>query len=187
MMRKKVWLALVLVMMLPVMLFMASCSTKKMVQTEPVPTNEPEVQKAQDKPAEVAEQDGRLKEDKLREESAAREAAKTAFVKENIHFAFDSSVLSDQAKQILNNKAEYLRTNPDMTITVEGHCDERGTDTYNIALGERRAESVKIFLANLGIDTNRLHTISYGKERPIATGHDEVAWAKNRRAQFVIN
>jgi peptidoglycan-associated lipoprotein len=190
-MRKKVWLALALVMIFPVMLFTASC-TKTMVQTQPVSTTEPKVQKAPDRSAEEAEQAAHLKEDRLREEAAAREAdareaAKMAFVNENIYFAFDSSVLSDQAQQILNSKADYLRTNPDITITVEGHCDDRGTNAYNMVLGERRAKSVKIFLANLGIGTNRLKTVSYGEERPIATRHDEASWAKNRRAQFVIN
>jgi peptidoglycan-associated lipoprotein len=72
-------------------------------------------------------------------------------------------------------------------VTVEGHCDERGTDGYNKALGERRAEAVKEFLVTLGISSNRLNTISYGEERPIAMGQNEASWAKNRRAQFVIN
>ena len=71
--------------------------------------------------------------------------------------------------------------------TVEGHCDNRGTEAYNIALGERRAESVKNFLVDLGISANRLKTISYGEERPIAMGQDEASWAKNRRAQFMVN
>jgi peptidoglycan-associated lipoprotein len=185
-MRKKVWLALALVMIFPVILFTASC-TKTMVQTQPVSTTEPKVQKAPDRSAEEAEQAAHLQEDRLREEAAAREAAKTAFVNENVYFAFDSSVLSDQAQQILNSKADYLRTNPDTTITVEGHCDDRGTNAFNMVLGERRAKSVKIFLAGLGIGTNRLNTVSYGEERPIATRHDEASWAKNRRAQFVIN
>jgi peptidoglycan-associated lipoprotein len=185
-MRKKVWLAIALVMIFSVMLFTTSC-TKTMVQTQPVSTTDSEVQKAPDRSAEEAEQAERLKEDRLRAEAAAREAAETAFVNENIYFAFDSSVLSDQAQQILNSKADYLRTNLDITITVEGHCDDRGTDAYNIALGEQRAESIKIILAGLGIGTNRLNTVSYGEERPIATRHDDASWAKNRRAQFVIN
>lgn len=188
---KKVWLAIVLVMIIPVMLSTSSCA-KTTAQTQPVSKTESEVQKAPDRSAEEAEQARWLKEDRLRAEAAvrdaeAREAAKMAFINENIYFAFDSSVLSDQAQQILNSKADYLRTNPDITITVEGHCDDRGTDAYNIALGERRAESVKIFLAWQGIGTNRLNTVSYGEERPIATRHDEASWAKNRRAQFVIN
>ncbi|MFO7554941.1 MAG: peptidoglycan-associated lipoprotein Pal [Desulfobacterales bacterium] len=179
-MRKHVWLAVALVMILPAMLFTVSCS-KKVMQTEPVSTTRPEVQKASD------DQAGRLQEDRLRAEAAAREAARTAFVNENIHFAFDSFVLSDQAQRILNSKADYLHTNSGVTVTVEGHCDDRGTETYNIALGERRAESVKKFLVDLGVSANQLNTVSYGEERPIAMGQDEVSWAKNRRAQLVIN
>lgn len=187
-MRKNVWLAIGLAVILPAMLglFTASC-TKKMVKTEPVSMTEPEVQKAPDKSAGEAEQTGQLKDDRLWAETAAREAAERAFVEENIHFAFDSSALSDEAQQILKSKADYLRSNPDITITVEGHCDDRGTDAYNIALGERRAESVKIFLVDIGIGSNRLNTVSYGEERPIAMGHNEASWARNRRAQFVIN
>jgi peptidoglycan-associated lipoprotein len=190
-MGKKVWLAIALAMIFPVMLLTTSCA-KTTVQTQPVSKTEPDVQKAPDRSAEEAEQAKQLKEKRLRaeaadREAAAREAAKMAFVNENIYFAFDSSVLSDQAKQILNSKADYLRTNPDITITVEGHCDDRGTSAYNMALGERRAETVKIFLAWLGIGTKRLNTVSYGEERPIATRHDAASWAQNRRAQFVIN
>jgi peptidoglycan-associated lipoprotein len=186
-MRNKGWLAIALVTMLTVMIFTASCASKKVVRSEPVSKTEPEVQKAPDRPAEEANPDKRLEEERLRAEAAAREAALNAFVGENIHFAFDSSLLSDLARQILVGKAEYLRTNPDITVTVEGHCDERGTSEYNIALGDRRAESVKRYLADLGIGTKRLNTVSYGEERPIATGHDEDSWAKNRRAQIVIN
>jgi peptidoglycan-associated lipoprotein len=185
-MKKNVWLTIVLVMILPAMIFTASC-TKKVVQTEPAPTTQPEVSEASDRTVETAEQDRQLQEDPLRAETKAREAAKTAFVNETIHFAFDSSLLSDQAQRILNGKAEYLRTNSGVTVTVEGHCDERGTDVYNIALGERRAESVKNFLVDLGISAGRLNTISYGEERPIALGQNEASWAKNRRAQFVVN
>ena len=185
-MRRNVCLVISLVMILPVLLLAAAC-TKKMVQTEPVSTNEPEVQKAPDKSADAAEQAGRLREDRPEAEATGREAAGKAFVNENIHFAFDSSVLSDQDQQMLYSKADYLRAKPDITVTIEGHCDDRGTDDYNIALGERRAESVKIFLVNLGIAASRLKTVSYGEKRPIAMGRNEVSWAKNRRAQFVIN
>jgi peptidoglycan-associated lipoprotein len=170
-MRNNVWLAIALAMILPGMLFTASCA-KKVVQTDLVSTSEPEVQKAPDRSA---------------EEAPARETAKPKFVNENIYFAFDSSALSEQAREILNSTADYLRTNPNITMTVEGHCDDRGTDAYNIALGKRRAESVKNFLVDLGIGTNRLNTVSYGEERPIAMGHNEASWAKNRVAQFVIN
>lgn len=182
-MKKNVGLTIVLVMILSAGFFTASCS-KNMVQTEPVSATQPEVQKAPDKSVEEA---GQPMEDRLQAETAARDTAKTIFVSEHVHFAFDSSVLSDQAQQILNIKADYLRAHSDMTVTVEGHCDDRGTDAYNIALGERRAESVKNFLVDLGIGTNRLNTVSYGEERPLAMGQNEASWAKNRRAQLVIN
>ena len=185
-MKKNVWLAIVLVMILPAMFFTVSC-TKKVVQNEPEPMTQSEVSKAPDKSAMEAEQAKRLQEDRLRAEAAAREAAEKAFVNEIIHFSFDSALLSDQAQQILNSKADYLRVNSDVTVTVEGHCDARGTEAYNIALGEKRAESVKNFLVDLGISANRLNTVSYGEERPIAMGQDEASWAKNRRAQFAVN
>jgi peptidoglycan-associated lipoprotein len=190
-MRNKGWFAMALVVILAGMFFSVSC-TKKAVKTQQESMTGPEVQKAPDKTAEEAKPDGRLAEDRLRTEAAAREAAAReaalkAFVGQNIHFAFDSFLLTDQARQILIGKAEYLRTNPDIHFTVEGHCDDRGTSDYNIALGDRRAESVRKFLVNLGIDGNRLDTVSYGEERPIAMGHDEASWAENRRAQFVIN
>ena len=184
-MGNNLWLAFALVMILPAMLFTASCA-KQVVQTESAPMTQSEVPEAWDRSAEEAEQARQLQEDRLRAEAAALEAAAAAFVNENIHFAFDSSVLSDQAQEILERKAKYLRANLDVRVTVEGHCDERGKDTYNLALGERRAESVKNFLMNMGISANRLNTISYGEELPIAMGKNEASWAKNRRAQFVI-
>lgn len=185
-MRKNVWLSISVMVILPAMFFIASCS-KKVVQTDLAPTTQPAVTKASDGSSEEADQARQLQEDRLRAEAAAREAAEGAFVNENIHFGFDSALLSDQAQQILKGKADYLRTNSGARVTVEGHCDERGTDAYNITLGERRAESVKNFLVDLGINANRLNTVSYGEERPIAVGQNEASWAKNRRAQFVIN
>ena len=185
-MRNNLWLAFALVMILPAMFLTASCA-KQVVQTEPAPMTQSEVPEAWDRSAEEAEQARQLQEDRLRAEAADREAAAAAFVNENIHFAFDSSVLSDQAQWSLTRKAEYLRTNLGVRVFVEGHCDERGTDAYNKALGERRAEAVKNFLINLGISADRLSTISYGEALPIAMGQNEASWAKNRRAQFVIN
>jgi peptidoglycan-associated lipoprotein len=185
-MRKNVWLTITLVLILSAMFFTVSCA-KKVVQTEPVSTTQPEVSKASDRSAEKAEQAEQPQEDRLHAEEAAHEAAGDVFVNENVHFAFDSSLLSDRAQQVLNSKADYLRVNSSVTVTVEGHCDDRGTDAYNIALGERRADSVKSFLVDLGISADRLNTVSYGEERPIDRGQNEAAWAKNRRAQFVIN
>jgi peptidoglycan-associated lipoprotein len=186
-MKKKVWLAIIFVTILSAMLFTAACSKKQVVQTEPAPTIQREAPKASDRSAEEAGQARQLQEDRLRAQAAAREAAGMAFINEKIHFAFDSFVLSEEAQQILKSKAEYLLKNPDVRVTVEGHCDERGTNAYNLALGDRRAGSVKHFLVYLGISANRLNTISYGEERPIAMGQNEASWAKNRRAQFVLN
>ena len=185
-MRNNIWLAIALVMISPAMLFTASCG-KKVLQSEAVPMTQSKVPEVSERSAEEAEQARRLREDRLWAEAASREAAAEEFVKKNIQFSFDSSVLSDEAQQILMSKAEYLRTNLGVTVTVEGHCDERGTYAYNKALGDRRAVSVKNFLINRGISPVRLNTISYGEQRPIALGKNEESWAKNRRAQFVIN
>lgn len=103
-----------------------------------------------------------------------------------IYFAFNSSSLDEVAKSTLKSNAEYLSGNANLKIQVEGHCDERGGVQYNLALSERRAKSVLDFLKGLGVASNRITTIGYGKERPIDMGHDEAAWAKNRRANFVI-
>jgi len=102
-----------------------------------------------------------------------------------IYFEFDSFSLSSAAKEALGMAAQWLKANPKQKIQVEGHCDERGTTEYNLALGERRANSVKEFLSKKGVGASQLSTISYGSERPVALGHDEAAWAKNRRCEFV--
>ena len=94
--------------------------------------------------------------------------------------------MTPQAQEILTNKAKWLRDNPAATVTIEGHCDNRGTNEYNLALGEGRAQSAKTFLMDLGVDVSKLRTISYGEERPLDPQQTESAWAKNRRAHFVI-
>jgi peptidoglycan-associated lipoprotein len=105
---------------------------------------------------------------------------------ENIHFDYDKSFIRNDAKPALQAVAEYLKKNPGEKLQIEGHCDERGTSEYNIALGQRRADSAMKYLVNLGVDGSRLSTISYGEENPADPGHDEAAWAKNRRAVFVL-
>ena len=105
---------------------------------------------------------------------------------EDVHFAFNSVQLNDQAKTILMANAEWLKAHPDAEVTIEGHCDERGTIAYNLALGERRAHIVKQYLVALGIDTSRLSAISYGEELPLQLGQNEQAWAQNRRAHFTM-
>jgi peptidoglycan-associated lipoprotein len=103
-----------------------------------------------------------------------------------VYFDFDKYNIRSDQKANLDKNAEILRKNPDLVIKIEGHCDERGTVEYNLALGDKRANSVKDYLVNLGIPANRIEVISYGKERPVDPGHNEAAWAKNRRAEFRI-
>jgi peptidoglycan-associated lipoprotein len=105
---------------------------------------------------------------------------------EKIYFDFDSFALSNEARKTLTSDADYLRKRPVAKLRIEGNCDERGSAEYNIALGEKRAKTAEKYLVTLGIPADRLTTISYGKEKPADPGHDESAWAKNRRDDFTI-
>jgi peptidoglycan-associated lipoprotein len=110
-----------------------------------------------------------------------------AGISDTVLFGFDQYDLSSEARATLDRQAAWLRQNPQRGITIEGHCDERGTREYNLALGERRANSVKNYLVTLGIPANRIRTLSYGKERPVATGASEASWAQNRRGVTLVN
>jgi peptidoglycan-associated lipoprotein len=112
--------------------------------------------------------------------------AKT-FENDDVYFAFNGYVLSEEGRNTLERKVEFLKRYAKVKVIIEGHCDERGSVEYNLALGERRATSAYQYLLNSGIAAPRLSMISYGKERPLAPGHDEASWAKNRRAHFVLN
>ena len=115
------------------------------------------------------------------------EKAAPAIALETVYFDFDKSDLRQDARDILSKNAEaLLKSVPDAKVKIEGHCDERGSDEYNLALGDRRAKSVAKYLSTLGVQADRISTISFGKEKPAVQGHDEAAWAKNRRAEFVI-
>ena len=105
---------------------------------------------------------------------------------DDIYFTYDSHQLSDRAEEVLSLNSEWLRANPAIRIEVEGHCDERGTVEYNLALGARRATSVRDFVVSLGIPADRVTTISYGKELPVCSDDSEGCWSENRRAHFVI-
>jgi peptidoglycan-associated lipoprotein len=121
--------------------------------------------------------------------AATTDLAKTwkNVVGDRIFFDLDKSNISPEAKAILERQAAFAKTNAQLTFTVEGHCDERGTREYNLALGERRATADKNAIVALGVQASRLQTISYGKERPAVVGSNEAAWAQNRRAVTVIN
>ncbi|MEJ2729411.1 MAG: peptidoglycan-associated lipoprotein Pal [Deltaproteobacteria bacterium] len=172
--------------------FLAPSCGKKEIKTEPV-MSEDEARRRADEEARKREQERQaaireeqLREGQLREQGKRLQSAREMFENEDIFFEFDSASLSVEAQEILRAKAAWLRENPRARVIIEGHCDERGTNEYNLALGDRRAFSAKSFLVDLGIDDSRLTTISYGEEKPIASGSTEDAYAKNRRVHFVI-
>jgi peptidoglycan-associated lipoprotein len=171
-MKRKYWVILAMLFIVPGLMLTASCA-KKAVKPEAAVSKAAEVAKTP-APAPAAPAG----------DSAAL-AAREKFMKQDVNFAFDSAVLDATAQAILKDKAAYLKSNSAAT-TIEGHCDERGTVAYNVALGERRAEAAKAFLVNLGVPAAKMTTISYGKEKPLDPGHNEQAWAKNRRAHFVL-
>ncbi len=103
-----------------------------------------------------------------------------------VYFDYDSFKLRGDARAALKTNVEYLKKNPNVAIQIEGHCDERGSNEYNLALGEKRANAAKSFVLKNGIKDNRVSIISYGEERPADSGHDDTAWAKNRRSVFTI-
>lgn len=146
---------------------------------------------------EAADREAALKEQAAKDEAARKAAARAAWAKknaealvdlnlQNIYFDYDKSAIRPDAREILKANAEIFTKNSSAKIVVEGHCDERGTAEYNMALGERRAQEAKQYLINLGIDASRIETISYGKERPLDNRSTEEAWAQNRRAQFLL-
>lgn len=132
-------------------------------------------------------------EPKVDEAALAAEAelrAKTEAVEElksvTIHFAFDSYELDQEARSILALKANIMRRYADVNVVIEGHCDERGTEEYNLALGERRARAAYEHLVILGVSPERMSIVSFGEERPVNPAHNETAWAENRRDEFVV-
>jgi len=111
---------------------------------------------------------------------------RTTLAADTIHFDFDSAVIRDSEKDNLTQVAAALQADSNVKLMIEGDCDERGTEEYNRSLGERRAEAAREALVGMGIDASRMHTISYGKDKPVDPGHDESAWSKNRRDDFVL-
>ena len=196
-MKRFLGLSLAFLFILSGTLLFVSCA-KKAVQSEPSMQTEQEMSEEGTGSAEEMEDQKTMNDKDIEEERLAAEqakmqaeqeasAARDKFASEDIHFNFDSTAILDSAQAILQEKAQYLNDNPDADAVIEGHCDERGTDAYNLALGERRADAVKDYLVNLGVDSERLSTISYGEERPIDPGKNEAAWAKNRRAHLYID
>ena len=126
-----------------------------------------------------------LQEEAARREAAAREDALKTVKLEPVFFDFDQWSIREDQKEVMAKNSQWLKSNPSVKVRLEGHCDERGTAEYNLALGQKRAEGVKSFLEGLGISSQRLTTVSYGEERPLDPEHNEAAWAKNRRVDIV--
>lgn len=201
-MKQKMMMYPALVLMMALFMLGASCQKQK-VATQPATATAAE-EEAQRKAEEEASQKELERQKAIEEETLEAESAKEAglsaemeeerkmteravFENEDIQFEFDSIRLNSEAQEILRKKAQWLKANPAARVTIEGHCDNRGTNEYNLALGDRRAHSAQVFLIDLGIAESRVQTISFGEERPIDTADNEAAWAQNRRAHFVID
>ena len=126
-----------------------------------------------------------LQDEAARKEAAAREAALKTVKLEPVFFDFDQWSIREDQKELMARNSQWIKNNPSVKVRLEGHCDERGTAEYNLALGQKRAEGVKSFLEGLGISSQRMVTVSYGEERPVDPEHNEAAWAKNRRVDIV--
>ncbi len=165
--------------------FMLSCA-KKVEEAPPPPPpqvkEQPEVEKVEE-PAPPKEPE--MTEEEIFIRKSLEELNREAPI-QMIHFDFDKFFIRDDAKPVLEKNATWLKKWDSTQILIEGHCDERGTEEYNLALGEKRAKSTYDYLVSLGVSPNRIKTISYGKSQPIDAGQNEIAWAKNRRAQFTI-
>jgi peptidoglycan-associated lipoprotein len=184
-MRKTGWLWLGLLVLIPLISF-SGCESLKKEKTV-TPAEEKMSQAEKDKALRAAE------EQKTFEQSLAKKTYSgiTGDVWEStqlkdIQFSFDQYDLTEEARKILNDNSKVLVVHPSLIIQIEGHCDERGSNEYNLALGEKRATSTRLYLTKLGVQANRLSTISYGEEMPADPGHNEAAWSKNRRCHFVI-
>ena len=173
------WKIGMVALMVGLLITASACSKKAKVDTSD--------QYPQTQQGSATDDAARLAQEREQEALRLKQAALQQFENDDVHFNFDDATLTSEAVEILNQKVAYLRDNPGVSVTVEGHCDERGTAEYNMALGERRAQSIVSFLVNAGISADKLKAVSYGKEKPIDPGHNEAAWAKNRRGHFVLN
>jgi len=202
--RKSICIGIMTVIFCISMMLMTGCAKKAVSKDEGLVAGEKKAAAAQSeadikkKEAEAAakeeaarklaaeQQKEDVKELALKRDAAAAAAAEkeqTTF--EDIYFVFDKSTIEPEAREILKRLASLLGSNKNYSLVVEGHCDERGTVEYNLALGQRRADAAMKYLVDLGLDKESIKTITYGKERPLDPGHDEEAWAKNRRAHFL--
>jgi len=184
---KSRWYLAIMVILALALVVSAGCAKKKTTNTPPgaqvevkddtkwTPPPPPPAEPKVDEAALAAEAEARAKSEAVEELTSV-----------TIHFAFDSYELSEESRAILALKAQIMRRYTDVRVVIEGHCDERGTEEYNLALGERRARAGYEHLVILGVDPERMSIVSFGEERPVNPAHNETAWAENRRAEFVV-
>ncbi len=196
---KRSWSLTIFTLLLSVLLLASGCAKKTVLKEEGTPGEsavaaKPVVQTPAKSAAtpEKATKEKALKAPAAKEAAAKKEAttkapAKDIYEMADIQFDFDKFTLRDEVRGTLNKHAEWLKKNQQTTVTVEGHCDERGTAEYNLALGERRADAAAKYLTAMGVDAKRIKTLSYSFERPLDTRHNEEAWAKNRRGHFAVS
>jgi peptidoglycan-associated lipoprotein len=181
-----------LVLVAFVALSLGACAKKTPPVARPIPPPPPPTATAQPAPVVVPEEvkpapvlpPAPIKEDKVA--AGSLDDINRSSPLKPVFFDYDSAEVTADGQKVLDANAEVLKKNQSWVVTIEGHCDERGTAEYNLALGERRAVAAKAYLVSLGVAADRIDTLSYGKEFPFDPGHDEQAWAKNRRGHFVV-
>jgi peptidoglycan-associated lipoprotein len=200
-MKKKFQIFIMFFLAMALMTFGSGCS-KKQIKQEAAPVvsqvddsearRAAEEEAARKRAAEEEEAAKRAAEEEARNRAAAEAAQKliqdqiNAFESEKIYFDYDKADLKPEARATLEQKARFLQANSSYSVTIEGNCDERGTNEYNLALGERRADAASKFLNSMGISADRITTVSYGEEKPVAMGYNESAWSQNRRDEFKL-
>ncbi|HAR33566.1 MAG TPA: peptidoglycan-associated lipoprotein Pal [Desulfobacter sp.] len=189
-MKRQVLMNVMMAVLVAGLLTMVSCSKPKVASPDSGAyqgeAGETDAERAARLEAERLEAE-RLRAQQLQDQQQGQFAdAKSRFLNQNVLFDFDSSALTGEAKDLLREKADWLQANPSDTVMIEGHCDDRGTTVYNLALGERRANAARTYLVDLGVSADRLSTVSYGEEKPLDPASNEEAYRINRRAQFVI-
>ncbi|WP_027178156.1 peptidoglycan-associated lipoprotein Pal [Maridesulfovibrio bastinii] len=180
--------------------FAAGCAKKRVESSAPSAAVAEQMQEQQSKEKVRLEEEARLRQEQQLKEEALEAERKAEEQKQQqefkaamtdlgnlIHFDFDSFEIKPEYRDLLQQKAEILKKFDNVSMVIEGYCDERGTEEYNLALGERRARAVYEFLILLGVEPQRLSVVSFGEEKPLDPAHNETAWAQNRRVQFNLN
>ena len=203
-MKRKIIIGTMVIFAWSSLFLMMSCAKKQLITEEKiikkaaaVKTVEKKKSAAEEAKKEGIEEAEKIRLERLKELEKAKKSEAEArkrwqerkslnFEAEAIYFVFDRAFIRPEYRPILKEKADYLKDNPNVRIRIEGNCDERGTNEYNLALGERRANSANKFLVSLGVSPDQIEIVSYGEERPLALGHSKGAWGQNRRDDFEI-